>query len=509
MLKALVESSLRHRGALAAAALSFFGGELLPELQEGHLIVQMSSAPGTGLEASLETGRGVTRELLARPFVESVSVQVGRAELGEDTAGPDFGELIVALEPTGDEEGAEAARFEIRKALAGFPGAKFAVLPFLEERIEETISGSRAELAVRAYGDDLDLLDRLAEEIERVLRSVPGSADVRFQRSEEPQLAVRLRRDRLGQLGFRPLEVLEAVRAAFQGERVAQVYDAGRAFDVVVVLDEALRREPERAGELWIRSRGGPLAPLRELADVYLATGRHAVLHDGARRYQEVTCNASGRDVASFAAEAKRRIASEVALPTGCYVAFAGSAEAHAQARREILVRSALAGAGVVLLLSIVFRRPRNLLLVLANVPFALVGGVLAVLLAGGVLSVGSLVGFVTLFGITTRNSIMLVSHFEHLVAREGMPWGLEAALRGASERLVPVLMTALDTGLGLLPIALGSGEAGREIEGPMAQVILGGLATSTALNLLVLPAMALKWGRFAAGPAEGRGGSG
>jgi Cu/Ag efflux pump CusA len=196
-------------------------------------------------------------------------------------------------------------------------------------------------------------------------------------------------------------------------------------------------------------------------------------------------------------AEAKDRIAASVKFPSGTYPVFVGAAAAQAQAQREIFLHSSIAGAGIVLLLAMVFRRMRNLLLVLANLPFAMVGGVLAVFLMGGAISVGSLVGFVTLFGITTRNSIMMISHYEHLVAVEGRPWGLETALRGASERLVPILMTALVTAFGLLPIALGTGEAGREIEGPMAIVILGGLATSTVLNLLVLPTLALRFGRF------------
>jgi Cu/Ag efflux pump CusA len=209
--------------------------------------------------------------------------------------------------------------------------------------------------------------------------------------------------------------------------------------------------------------------------------------------------------VSSFVAEAKQRVAARVSFPGGTYAAFSGAAEAKQKAQRELLLHSAIAGVGILILLTVVFHNWRNLLLVLANVPFALVGGVLAVWLTsllgkGGGLTIGSLVGFVTLFGITTRNSIMMISHFEHLVNEEGMPWGLEAAMRGASERLMPILMTATVTALGLLPMALGSGEAGREIEGPMAIVILGGLITSTALNLLVLPTLALRFGRFTGG---------
>ncbi|MFQ5457382.1 MAG: efflux RND transporter permease subunit [Myxococcota bacterium] len=217
-----------------------------------------------------------------------------------------------------------------------------------------------------------------------------------------------------------------------------------------------------------------------------------------------MTANPTGRDVSSFVKEAKRRIAAMVELPHGVYMVFSGTAEESAAAQRELALHSGLAGVGIVLLLSMAFGGRRNLLLVLANIPFAMVGGIFAVfasrwLLGSSGLTLGSLVGFVTLFGITMRNSIMLVSHFDHLVNNEGVPWSLETAIRGASDRVVPILMTALVTGLGLLPLALGAGSPGREIEGPMAIVILGGLLTSTALNLLVLPTLAHRYGHFGA----------
>jgi Cu/Ag efflux pump CusA len=238
---------------------------------------------------------------------------------------------------------------------------------------------------------------------------------------------------------------------------------------------------------------------LKELADIYQDSGRYVVLHRGARRVQTVTGNVSGRDIASFVNEAKQRIAAMAALPAGSYVEFSGAAEAQAKSTRELMIHSAIAGVGIVLLLSIVMGNHRNLILVMINLPFALVGGVLAVFLSSSELSIGSLVGFVTLFGITLRNSVMLLSHYEHLVSVEGLTWNRETALRGAQERLTPILMTALVTALGLLPLAIGSGEPGREIEGPMAIVILGGLATSTLLNLLVLPGLALRHGHFRA----------
>jgi len=233
------------------------------------------------------------------------------------------------------------------------------------------------------------------------------------------------------------------------------------------------------------------------LASVTLAPGRYAILHEGARRVQVVTCNVRGGDLTSFVAIAEREIRRQITPTSGTYIEFSGAAEARAQSEHEIAVNSLIAAVVIVCLLFIAFGDVRNLMLVLVNVPFAFVGGVLAALITGGFLSLGSLVGFVTLFGITMRNSIMMISHFDHLVSVERATWGPETALRGASERLVPILMTAIVTALGLLPLALGSGAPGREIEGPMAIIILGGLFTSTALNLLVLPTLALRYGRF------------
>jgi len=291
--------------------------------------------------------------------------------------------------------------------------------------------------------------------------------------------------------------VLDAIRTAYQGDQVGQVYDGNRVFNVSVILAPQQRGKVAEVGALPIRNAAGTYVPLKALANIYEDAGRYVVLHDGARRVQTVTANVSGGNVSAFVAAAQQQIAAKVALPPGSYVEFGGAAAAQSQSTHDLLINSLIAGVAIVLLLFMVLGSMRSLLLVLANLPFALVGGVLAVFATGGGLSIGSMVGFVTLFGITLRNSIMLLSHYDHLVNVEGMTWGPEAALRGAQERLSPILMTALVTALGLLPLAIGSGAPGREIEGPMALVILGGLVTSTALNLLVLPTLALRYGRF------------
>ena len=482
--------------ALGIALLPFFGAAFLPDLREGHFIIHASAVPGTSLEESLRLGHQVTQELLKISYVRSVAQQIGRAEAFEDTWGTHYSEFHVDLKSIKGSQ-AEGAQSEIRRVMLGFPGYRSSVQTFLTERIEETLSGYTASVVVNVYGNELDALDSEARQLAQVLTGIRGATEVQVQSPPGmPQAAVRLRNNDVARWGFDPVDVLDAVHTAYGGETVGQVYDGNRVFDVSVVLAPDERRTLEQIGSLPLRSPEGNYVALRQLADIYETSGRYIVLHQGARRVQTIACNVTGRDVTSFVAEAKQRV-EKLSLPAGSYVEFSGTAAAQAQSRRDLLVHSLLAGLGIILLLSIVMGSYRNLLLVLANLPFALVGGVFAAFVTGAVLSIGSLVGFVTLFGITLRNSIMMISHYEHLVNVEGVAWGWDAAVRGAMERLIPILMTATVTGLALLPLAVGSGDPGREIEGPMAIVILGGLVTSTALNLLVLPTLSLRYGKF------------
>ncbi len=348
------------------------------------------------------------------------------------------------------------------------------------------------------YGSDLDALDRDALAVAAALADVPGALDVQLQAPPgTPQLTVRLRHERIAALGMTPMQVLRAVNTAYEGATVGQIHEGSKVIDLVVLLAPEARNDVTGVGELLLQNPGGRLIRLDEVADVQLTGGRYKVLHYGGRRIQTVTANFAGRDLSGFEREARAAISGQVELSPGSYMVFSGTAELQRQTRIDLLVHSMLAGIGVLLLLYIAFNRLRNMAITFLNLPFALIGGVIAVLATGGWLSLGSLVGFVTLFGITLRNSIMLVSHYHHLVEVEHLPWNLETALRGASERLPSILMTALVTGLGLMPLALGTGEPGREIEGPMATIIVGGLATSTLLNLLVLPTILLHFGRF------------
>lgn len=497
MMPGLVIGSVAVITLCGVAALPFFATSFLPELHEGHYSLHMIAVPGTSLDESLRTGREVTAALMKLPFVRSVAQRVGRAELADDTWGPHYSEFEIDLKPlSGEEE--EAAQGEMRKTLTQFSGLSFSLYTFLSERIQETISGYTASVVVNIYGTDLDRLDQEAQQVARTLNGVPGAMEVQLQSPPgTPEVAVALRTPELLHWGFDPVSVLTDVHAAYSGEQVGNVHDGNRVFAVSVVLPPGTRNRVDSVAALPIKNPEGIYIPLGQLARVYETSGRYVVLHDGARRVQTITLNVAGSDVGAFVRNAQKQIAAKITLAPGDYIQFGGTAAAEAQSRRDLLVHSSLAGLGIVLLLSVVLMNWRNLILVLVNLPFALVGGVLAVFAGGGLLSLGAMVGFVTLFGITLRNSIMLISHYEHLVEVEGMEWGYQTAIHGASERLAPILMTALVTALGLLPLAIGSSNAGQEIEGPLAIVILGGLITSTALNLLVLPTLSLRYGRF------------
>ncbi|MDE2605294.1 MAG: efflux RND transporter permease subunit [Burkholderiales bacterium] len=485
--------------AAALACLPFFGGSFIPDLKEGHFLVHTALAPGTSLAETMRIGDRVSLALRAIPGVRLVAQRAGRAQEVVDPVDVNVSEFEVDLQPMGGR--AQARTLDrIRQALGRFPGMTTSVNTFLAERIDETISGTTAPMAIEVHGKDLDLIDAKAREVMRVLQQVPGAVGVRMQAPPgTPQLVVRLRPPLLEAAGLRAADVLDTVQTAFQGTQVAQVVDGNRVRDVVVRLRPQDRRTPAQLAQLRLPTLFGHAVTLGSVADIRETAGRSQIAHSMGQRVQTVTSGVRGRSIAEFSADVRRKIRAQVPLPRGMYFVFGGEARERSQAQGQLLADALLSLAGIVLLLSLALRRRRALLLVLANLPFALVGGVVAVLLTGATLSLGSLVGFVTLFGITLRNAIMLVSHYEHLVRVEGLRWGPEAALRGARERLVPILMTASVTALALLPLALRSSQPGNEVEGPMAIVILGGLVTSTLLNLLVLPALSLRFGDFGA----------
>lgn len=497
--------------ALGLGILPLFKNQFIPALHEGHFIMHMTAVPGTSEKESLRLGNLVSKTIRDIKGVKSVTQWVGRAQNGADTFGTHYSEFEIEI---GTLSGEEQNRIleDIREALAGdledqdhdgvaevgFVGANFAINTFLTERIEETISGYSASTVINIYGNDLDALDRDAQKIAALLTEIKGAKDILVQSpAGTPEVNIRLRPDKLAIWGFHPTDILDTIRAAYEGVPVSQVYLGNRVVGLSVVLNREASDDIADISNIPLFNPEGKLLHLKDIAYVTQESGRSKILHAGAKRIQTVTANVHNRDQDSFMHELKTRIETEFKPSKGNYLEFTGEAEANAQSREDLIVHSLLAAVAIFLMLYIAFGRLRNLLLTFANLPFALIGGVLAALFTGGWISLGSLVGFVTLFGITLRNSIMMVSHFQHLVDKEHCVWNLETCIRGASERLPSVLMTALVTALGLLPLAIGSGQPGREIEGPMATIIVGGLITSTILNLLILPTIMLHFGKF------------
>lgn len=478
--------------------LPFLGGRFLPELREGHYIIHTASIPGTSIEQSLRIGGEIERKVADIPGVRATSQWAGRAERGADTYGTHYSEYEVDLEAGLDGAAQQEILEEIRHILDNYPGIVHEVNSFLVERINETVSGYTSPIVVNIYGQNLDALDRKAAEVADVMRSIEGATDVQVRApTGEPQLEVRLDLDKLARWGMRPGEVMQTIKTGYDGAKVGDIHEGNRVFDVVMVLPPELREQPRQLMELPLTTPEGSVIRLQDIAEIRQVGGRHVILHHGAQRLQVVTSNITGRDLTAYFDELKQRVHDEVDFTADIYPEFTGAAVAQAESREDLIVHSSLAGIAVLLLLYMALRSVPNMLLVLMNLPFSLVGGVVAVLMTGGVLSIGSLVGFVTLFGITLRNSIMLVSHYHYLVEEQGQPWNMQTALRGAEERLPSILITALVTALAMLPIAIDADNPGREIMGPMASIIIGGLVSSTILNLLVLPSVMLRYGRF------------
>ncbi len=486
-----------------------FGGEFLPELRESHLIVHMQSLAGTSLTQNIRTGQQVTRELLAMEGVANVCHLAGRAEQGEDTWGIEYGEIEI---PLSDAANVEELREQMLEDLPRkFPGNNFHAFTFLSECIHDSLSGSIAPVLVKVKGTNFAAVDRVIEQASSMMRSTPGSQGVFVEPQDgQPECVIRVRHDDAALYGLRPAEIVETVHAAYQGAIVGQVYDRNRVISIAVVLDSEYRNRPELIKQLWLTipqdrrivttTASNPLRPvswvdegrvqLGQVADVFMSDGRFLVTHENGIRTRIITCDTTGRDVETFVSDLESRF-KQLTLPQGIHIEVTGEHRAKQKAQSELLFSGIAAALAIMVLLWMALRSYVSTLMVLINVPFALIGGVLSVYWMGSVLNVGSLVGFVTLFGITMRNGIMMVTHWQHLANEQPHLDRMSLILTGARERLGPILMTALVTGLGLTPIALGSQQAGREIEGPMAIVILGGLGTSTLLNLFVLPSIA------------------
>ena len=455
----------------------------------------MNGLPGTSLEESMRVGSIVQDRLRLVPQTLKTAQRSGRTELGEDTFGPNITELDVNLKDTSRVR--DEVLDDVRRHLEGIVGFTFNVMQFISERIEETLTGTTVTVVVKVFGPDLDILQAKGADVRNVMAGIDGVTDLAIeQQTGVPKLLIQFHRDTMALHGLNSRDVAEAIQTAFFGAKVSEVFEQQRSFDLVVRFDRAIASSLDAIHGTLIDTPLGGKIPLAELADIEIVNAPGAINRENAQRRVVVSSNISG-SLSSVVPEIKQRVSGKVQLPAGYYIAYGGQYEAQTEAFRQILLLGAAAVVGIFLLLFLAFRSLRQAVLVMSNLPLALIGGVAAVLIASeGETSVASLVGFVTLFGIATRNGIMLMTHYNHLMIEENMPFGRELVIRGAMERLAPILMTALTAGLGLLPLALSAGRPGRELEQPMAVVIIGGLLTSTFLNMIVLPTLFLKFGR-------------
>ena len=481
--------------AIATFALVRVGTAFLPEFHEGSLTVQANTLPGTSLAKSDEIGRRVEQIMLAEPEVVATARRTGRAELDEHVQGVEAAEIDVGLRETGRPRAELLAA--LRRGFSTLPGTNVTIGQPISHRIDHMLSGTRANIAVKVFGDDLGTLRRLGEHVREAVSRVPGVVDLSLeQQMDVPFVRFVLNRTAIARYGLHVDDVGAAVETAFAGASVGRIFDRGTTFDLVVKFDPSQSVEFERIADLPVDTPTAGQVPIRLLAEVRREEGPNMVLRENVQRRIVISCNVAGRDLGSVINEIRANVAQSVPMPAGYRVEYGGQFESQQSASRRLAVLFVGIVAALFMLLVLAFGRGRDAVIVMANLPLALIGGVAGVYFAGGVLSVASMIGFITLFGIATRNGIMLVSHIQHLMSEEGVTDFREAVERGAHERLIPILMTAMAAGLALIPLALGGGKTGSEIQTPMAIVILCGLTTSTLLNMIVVPTLYLRYGR-------------
>jgi copper/silver efflux system protein len=472
--------------ALALGAVPFLGSAFLPEFNEGALTVSVVTVPGTSLAESNAIGQRVEQILLANAAVVNTDRRQGRAELDEHAQGVNAAEIDVTLK---DDIDKEKVFEDLRQEFSAIPGTNVTIGQPIGHRIDHMLSGTRANIAVKIFGPDLYELRQVGTQVRDVMQTVAGVADLQLeQQMDVPQLRIRADRGALARYGMTVGHLAEAIDVAFNGERVSQVLEEGRSYDLVVRFPEELRANADAIAGVMFDTPTGQKVPLSQLAAITVDRGPNTISREDVQRKIVVQANVAGRDLGSTVADIQAAVADRVTLPPGYHLIYGGQFESQEEATRTLGMLSVVSIAAIFLILFAEFRSGRTAALVMANLPLALIGGVIAVLITGRVVSIASLVGFVTLFGIATRNGILLVAHYRQLLG-EGVPFR-EAVVRGSIERLSPILMTALTAGLALIPLALGGGEPGNELQTPMAIVILGGLLSATALNMLVLPAL-------------------
>lgn len=497
----ILKKALKHpRGIIATSVallagalvmLPFFGRAFLPEFREGNFILQVTMLPGSSIQESLRVGGRIISLLRKHPEVISVSQRAGRSERDEDALPPNVSEFDIALRY--GERDPEELTAAIRSDLEKVPGVASVLGQFIAHRLDEVLSGVRAQIAIKLFGSDLDVLREKGQQIEQILRKTSGVTDVLLEPIiNVPGVGIRVNRQEAARLGLNVGDVLQTAEVAFGGTAVSQVLEGQRLFDLFVWFDEGSRKDVSAMQNVLIDTPGGRRVPLKLVADVEIVNSPFMINRENVQRRIVIQSNVTGRDLGGIIAEVKAKIVERVALPQGYFIEYGGQFKSQQEAARVLMVYGLIAVIGILIMLFKAFNSARAALLVMANLPLALIGGVAAIFLTGKVMSVPSLIGFIGVFGIAARNGIILVSHYRSLRA-EGLSRE-DVIMQGSKDRLAPVLMTAAAAALGLLPLLFGEA-AGKELERPMAYVILGGLVTSTFLNMVVVPTLFLRYG--------------
>lgn len=475
---------------VALALTPFVGKEFLPIMDEGTYVINVRMLPGTSLEESLRIGRQVEKTLLAIPEVTSTSNRTGRAEQDEHAAGVNVNEILVNVLPPEERTiSREALLKKIREKLEQFPGAVTFVGQPIQHRIDELLSGVTAQVAIKLFGQDLETLRSQAQAIAAIVRSIPGAADVLVEQQVDiPQLQIKVNRKAAARYGLSVGEISEFVETAFKGRVATQVILGQRTYDLVVILKKEFRNDLGKLREILIDTPAGPQVPLDRVAQISYGKGPNTINRENVSRRIVIQSNVQERDLGGFIDDVQTAVTRRISLPEGYFVIYGGQFQAQQAAMRQLLLQGSLVIVAIFLLLYMSLGSVRSAVMVMLNLPFALAGGIFAVFLSGGVLSIPSAIGFILLFGIAIRNGIILIMHINHLRLHEGLALE-EAILTGAEHRVSPVVMTALAAGIGMVPLALATG-SGAEILKPLATVIVGGMVTSTALTLLALPTL-------------------
>lgn len=492
----LLEKALQHKRAVLSSTIVIFlialgcfftlGRSFLPSFNEGSFTINISSLPGISLEESDQIGRRAEELLLSIPEIQTVARKTGRAELDEHSRGVNGSEIEAPFELK-DRPRSEVVR-EVREKLGTLAGANIEIGQPISHRIDAMLSGTKANIAIKLFGDDLNLMFMLGNEIKAAIADVPGVADLTVeQQIERPQLVIKPRREMLAKYGITLPQFSEFVNACLAGETVSQVFEKGKSFDLVVRVRHDLHDEASKLQDLMIDTADGQKVPLSYVAEIRSSMGPNSISRENVKRKIVISANVADRDLRSVVNDISQRIDSEITLPEGYHVEYGGQFESEQAASRTLMLTSLLSIMVIFLLLYYEFHNVRESAIVLINLPLALIGGVFVLLFTTGEVSIPAIIGFISLFGIATRNGMLLISHYNHLQREEGYSV-YASVMQGSLDRLNPILMTALSSALALIPLALGGDLSGNEIQSPMAKVILGGLLTSTGLNGFIIP---------------------